>query len=65
MINLKAARLKAGMTMKELGACVGISESSYCLIENGKRGLKLELACRLASALGCKIDDLLEKEESA
>lgn len=46
---LKDRRTEKGLTMKELGAELGVSESYYCAIENGSR--KAELSLPMAKKL--------------
>ena len=40
---LRNARVEKDLTMKELGAKLGISESYYCGIENGARQKKMDI----------------------
>lgn len=62
-MEFKRYRLKKGLTMNQVAKASGISESMYCLIENGKRTPSLRVIRRIASALGCKLDDLVEDVE--
>ena len=58
-MNLKYYRVLHGLTMKQVGEVIGVSESGYSLIENGKRGLRLPKAIKLAKFYKIKLDDLL------
>ncbi len=49
--KLKAFRKEAGLTQAQMGKKLGISESGYCLIENGKRKLTVKMAVDIASIL--------------
>ena len=51
-MNLKAKRLDANLTMKQVGLASGIAESTYSLIEAGKRRPSPEVAQRLGKLLG-------------
>lgn len=61
---LKNARIERGLTMKELGMKLGISESYYCSIEAGTRqkNMDLSLVAALASALGISVADIVQFE---
>lgn len=61
---LKSKREETGMTMKELGSKLGISESYYFAIENGTRQKKMDLVLvsGLSSALGMPITDIAKAE---
>lgn len=45
-------RLKADMTMKQVATAANISESMYCLIENGNRRPSPEVAQLIGKILG-------------
>lgn len=66
-VRLKEIRLKRGLTMREVADKASIAESSYCLIESGKRTPRPRTAKRLAQALGISIatiyKDVTAKEE--
>lgn len=51
-VELKRLRLNSSKTMKELSNELDISESYYCLIENGERKPSVEIAKKIANALG-------------
>lgn len=59
MIRLKELRLNAGITQRELSARSGCTISAISAMENGKRVPRTSTAQRLASALGCGVNDLL------
>lgn len=57
--NIRNQRKLVGMTMKELGEKVGLTESSISKYESGDiNQLGLELLKRMAEALSCHPDDL-------
>lgn len=66
MKMLRTARKSKGLTMKELGEKVGVSESAISQYETGKREADFETILKIGEVLDCSIDYLLrgaEKEE--
>lgn len=59
MENLRRIRKAKGLTQKELGKMVDVSESMIGMIEKGTRSPSFELLLKLGEALDCSIDDLL------
>lgn len=61
---LKNLRNEKGLTMKEMGTKLGISESYYCAIENGERQKKMDivLVSGLSSALGVPVAKIMRYE---
>lgn len=62
MNNLRYLRKREGLTMKELGAAVGVTESAVGLWENGKRAINYDMLIELAHVLNCSIGDITGKE---
>ncbi|WP_287194138.1 helix-turn-helix transcriptional regulator [Syntrophothermus sp.] len=62
---LKQARLAAGLTQAALAARVGLSRSAYANIEQGRKSPSLEVAIRLAAALGRPVEELFAASPSA
>lgn len=62
---LRALRKEKGLTMKELGGKLGISESYYCAIESGDRQKRLDLvtAQGLAKHLGISVSRIVKLED--
>lgn len=62
---LKDARTKAGLTMKEVGEKLGISESYYCAIEKGERQKKMDMlvASGLSAVLDIPISEIVQMEQ--
>ncbi|HOV69029.1 MAG TPA: helix-turn-helix transcriptional regulator [Clostridia bacterium] len=50
--NLKTLRLNRGFSQRQIATILDISESYYCLIENGERRPSVEVAKRIAAVLG-------------
>lgn len=59
MIRLRELRRAKGMTMKELGEAIGVTESAIGLYENGRRKPNYEKLQLIARTLGCSIDELV------
>lgn len=61
---LKRLRTERGLTMKQMGDKLGISESYYCSIENGIRQKKMDmmLISALSVALGVPMSDVVQYE---
>lgn len=62
---LKNLRTEKGLTMKEMGTKLGISESYYCAIENGERQKKMDivLASGISSVLGISLAKIMKLEK--
>ena len=62
---LKMLRQEKGMSQLEVAKELGISESYYNLIENGKRqnDMPISRALKLANLFGITSDNLFELEE--
>lgn len=63
---LKDMRIRNGLTMKEMGEKLHISESYYCAIENGDRQKKMDvtLATGLSVIFGIPIAHVIELDQS-
>ena len=59
MNMIRDYRLRKGLTMKELGELVGLTESAISLYEKGKRNITFERLLQLSEALDCSVNDLL------
>lgn len=61
---LRKERLRKGITQHELSRKSGVKQSIISNIETGDtKNPRLDTALRLAAALGCKLDDLVEAAE--
>ena len=60
MFNLKIARVKKGLTQKELADLVGVSSSTINRIETGKQIIKVDMLNKLANILEVPVDELLK-----
>lgn len=60
--NLKEARLKSGLSQKDLAENIGVAKSTYSLYESGKREPNVDTIKKIASALNVSADMLLGLE---
>jgi putative transcriptional regulator len=61
--RLIAARKAAGLTQKQMAEKLGFkSESHYCMIENGKRGVSVGTAIKLSRILKRTVEELFYAE---
>ena len=64
-MNLKEARLKAGMTIDALARDVGVSSAAICRYEKGKRVPRLPIAKRIGEKLGIPWYEIMNDQKSA
>lgn len=57
--RLKAARLKAVLTQRQLAARCGVSPGGISYLETGSVGASVEVLLRLARGLGIRVSALL------
>lgn len=57
--NLKEARLKSGISQKDLAENIGVAKSTYSLYESGKREPNMDTIKKIASSLNVSADTLL------
>lgn len=62
MILIREYRQRLGLTMKELGDKVGVSEGAISLYELGKRKPNYEMMLKLSEALETDVNHLLGKD---
>lgn len=60
--NLKEARLKKGITQKDVAEIIGVAKSTYSLYESGGREPSVETIKKIASFLQVSADMLLGVE---
>lgn len=63
---LRDARQERGFTMKQLADELHISESYYCLIENGyrQRDMDISLVSKISAALKMPVKQILRFEQA-
>ncbi|GAV21573.1 helix-turn-helix transcriptional regulator [Carboxydothermus pertinax] len=65
MNKLKQLRKANGLTQMEMAKKLGISDSYYCQIENGKRRMSLKTALDIAAILKVTPNDLFLSSDFA
>lgn len=65
MTAIAKQRLKAGITQEYVAYKLGIDRSTVAKWETGVSFPRPAMLRRIANLYGCKVDDLLGKEESA
>lgn len=58
-INLRAARLKVGLSQEELGDAAGLHRTAIGFLERAERDPQLKTIVRLADALGVTASELM------
>lgn len=58
--NLKRERMKKGYSQRELAEIVGITNPAICKYERNQRIPMVDVAFKLAEALGVTVDELLK-----
>jgi len=61
--NLRAARLKAGLTQAELGSRVGRSQQYISLVEVGRENLTIDTMSMLAAIVGQDVITMLQQQQ--
>lgn len=61
-LKLKEIRLKNGYTTKEMAEKLNISKAFYWQLENCKRTLSYEMACKMAEIFKMKPDEIFYKD---
>lgn len=64
MNNIKRIREDKGITQKALAKAANVSSPFMYDLENGNRNAKPETWERIATALGCTVNDLIERKEA-
>jgi transcriptional regulator with XRE-family HTH domain len=61
--NIKKLRKEKGLQQKQIAIELGIDQSNYNKIENGKREPSLDLLNKLAGMFGVSVDELLNPDK--
>lgn len=64
MLMLREARNRKGLTLKQVGDLLGISESTLSQYENGKREASYETILKLGELYDCSVDYLLRGNQN-
>lgn len=63
--KIKEIRQRKGLTQKQLGDLCGMADSAIRRYENGKQNPKIETLQKIAAALECNLDELLNDEDNS
>ena len=58
--NLRALRMKRGLTQGELAEMVGVTRAFLCQIERGTKNPSLQVSVEIARVLQCNLGELVE-----
>ena len=61
--NIKKLRKEKGLQQKQVAIELGIDQSNYNKIENGKRELSIEVLNKLSGLFGVIVDDILNPDK--
>lgn len=64
MYKLRDLRSNQGLSQRDLARATGIAQTTISRWETEGRGMPIDKAVDIANALGCKVDDLVDKETS-
>ncbi len=65
MLTIKQKREAAGLTQNDLSGLLGVGRTTVTMWESGEIMPRAKTLIKLAEILGCKVDDLLRKEEAS
>jgi len=60
-MTLRDARIKSGLSQKQLGAIVGISQQSLQAIETGKTGPSFQTLSKLSQVLEIPVEEIVNE----
>lgn len=61
MIAIQEIRKARNMTQADLAALLQVTPATISRYESGERIPDINTAAKIAAALGCKVDDLIDK----
>lgn len=61
-VAIKAAREKSGKTQAQVASEVGVSDRAYLYWEKGQKKPRVDVAIRIAKALGTTVEALFREE---
>lgn len=64
-MDIKSMRVAASMSQEALARASSVSRISIARYESGQREPTLTIAAKLAAALECSVDDLVERKEES
>ena len=64
-VRIKGIRLKKGLSQEEVAEKLGMNQSNYARLENGKTDIKFERLAQIAEALEMSVGSLIDYDEKA
>lgn len=61
--NLKSARIRSGLSQKDVAESIGVAKSTYSLYESGKREPNVNTIKKISDCLKVSVDELLGLNE--
>lgn len=61
MYTIREMRKRLNMTQNDLARLTDTTQAAISRYENGENALTIETAVKIAKALNCKVDDLIER----
>lgn len=58
--NIRRLREERGFSQVFLAQEVGITQAMLCQVERGTKNPSLQIGCRIAVILGCRVEDLMK-----
>ena len=63
MNKIKEKRKILGLNQNQLAKAVGVTDSAICQYESGKRNPNILILKKMATVLGCSVDDLIKEDK--
>ena len=63
LTKLRERRLQSGITSGQLADMVRVSRPFMCDLEKGARGARIDTWERIADALNCKVEEVVEDDQ--
>lgn len=64
MPKMRVIRMACGLSVEQLAAIVGVTKMSIYRYEQGLRIPDVAIAAKIAAALGCTIEDLIDNKKA-
>ena len=64
MRKLHEIRKEKNISQQELADMIGVNQGCISMYENGQRSPRLEIAAKIAAALGVTVDDLIGEKKA-
>ncbi len=65
MLLIRNKRIAKSLSQESLAQKIGIDRATISRYETGERNPPLLVAAKIAAALGCTVDELLDKQDAS